>query len=70
MLDILRLRSCHGTLGGIFEYVVVKIAVVINLVNKLVHARRGVSCAALERLRTDDLAVVDNELLVEGGFWG
>lgn len=70
MLDILRLRPCHGSLRGIPEDVVVKVAVVVNLMNELVHARRRVSRAALEWLRTDDLAVVDNELLVEGGFWG
>jgi hypothetical protein len=69
MLDILQLRSRHRPLGCILQDVVVKVAVVIDLMNEAVHAGRGLSCATFERLGADDLAIVDNELLVKRGFW-
>jgi hypothetical protein len=65
MLDILQLRSRHRPLGCILQDVVVKVAVVVDLMNEAVHAGWGLSCAAFERLGTDDLAVVDDELLVK-----
>jgi hypothetical protein len=44
---------------------VVKVPFVVDLVDELVEAGRRLHTAALERLWADDLAVVDDELLVE-----
>jgi hypothetical protein len=44
---------------------VVKVFLVVDLVDELVDTGRRLHTAALERLWADDLAVVDDELLVE-----
>jgi hypothetical protein len=48
-----------------FQDVVVKVLFVVDLVNELVDTGWCLDAAALERLRADDLAVVDDKLLVE-----
>ena len=60
MLDVLQLGLGQGRLGRVPQNVVVEIPLVVDLVDELVHARRGLSIAALERLGADNLAVVDD----------
>lgn len=67
MLDIVHFRLGQWRPCGVFQDVVVEIPLVVDLVDELVDAGRGLCTAALERLWGDDLAVVDHELLVEGG---
>jgi hypothetical protein len=52
------------------QYVFVEVPLVVNLVDELIDAGRRLRGGALERLRTDDLAVVYDELLVERGCRG
>jgi predicted NAD/FAD-dependent oxidoreductase len=67
MLDVLELRLRQGCFGSKAQYVLVKVPLVVDLVDELVDAGRRLRVAALWRLRTDNLAVVDDELLVERG---
>jgi hypothetical protein len=50
----------------VLQYEVVKVFLVVDLVDELVDTGRRLHTAALERLRADDLAVVDDEFFVEG----
>jgi hypothetical protein len=65
VLHIVQLRLGQWCLRGVLQDVVVKVLLVVDLVDELVDAGRCRHTAALERLRADDLAVVDDELLVE-----
>jgi len=47
--------------------VLVKVAIIVDLVDQLVDARCELGSGALEWLRADNLAVVDYEFLVERG---
>jgi hypothetical protein len=67
MLDIVHFRLDQRCPCSILQNVVVEIPLVVDLVDELVDAGRGLGTAALERLWGNDLAVVDHELLVEGG---
>ena len=49
---------------------IVKVPLVVDLVDELIDAGRWLRGGALERLRTDDLAVVDDKLLVERCWHG
>lgn len=51
---------------GVLQDVIVKVLLVVDLIDELVHTGRCLNTAALEWLGSDDLAVVHNELLVEG----
>lgn len=66
MFDIVELRLAQGCFCGVLEDVVVEVLLVVDLVDELVDAGWRLDTAALERLWADDLAVVDNEFLVEG----
>lgn len=68
MLDILQFCFGHGRLGCVPEDVIVEISLVVNLVEELIHAWRRLSTAAPERLRADNLAIVDDQLLTERGW--
>jgi hypothetical protein len=67
VFDVVQLRLGQRCLGSVSQDVVVKILLVVDLVDEVVDAGRRLDAAALERLWADDLAVVDDELLVEGG---
>jgi len=66
VLQVLQLRLDEGCLCGVLQDVLIKVPFVVDLVDELVDAGRRLDAAALERLWADDLAVVDDELLVEG----
>lgn len=66
VLDVVQLRLAQGCLCGVLEDVVVEVLLVVDLVDELVDAGGRLDTAALERLWADDLAIVDDELLVEG----
>ena len=66
MLYILQLGLDQGCLRGVFQYVFVKVPLVVDLVDELVDAGQWLHTAALQRLGAHDLAVVHYELLVEG----
>ena len=67
VLDVLQFRLGQGRLGGMAQDVLVKVALVVDLVDELIDAGCELRRGALERLRADNLAVVDYELLVERG---
>jgi len=47
--------------------ILVKVAIIVDLVDQLVDARCELGSNALEWLRADNLTVVDYELLIERG---
>lgn len=65
MLDILKLRSGKRRFGPLTQDKLLKVSLIVDLVNELIDAGRGVSGAALERLGCYNLAVVNHEFLVE-----
>jgi hypothetical protein len=65
VLHIVKLGLGQWGLRGMLQDIVVKVPLVVDLVDELVNAGRRLNAAALERLWADDLAVVDDELLVE-----
>jgi len=52
------------------QNIFVKVALIVDLVDELVDAGRGLSSRALGWLWTDDLAIVDDKFLVERGYDG
>lgn len=65
MLDILQLRLDCRDLGSVLQDEVIKVFVVVDLVNEVIDAWWGLRSTAFKWLWTDNLAVVDNQLLVE-----
>ena len=65
MFHVLQISTDGWYFGRVLENVVFEILVVVDLVDELVHARRRLRRAALEALRTDNLAIVDNQFFVE-----
>jgi hypothetical protein len=45
------------------ENVVVKVSVIVDLVDELIDAGRGLSAATLEGLGADNLAIADSQFL-------
>lgn len=68
MLDIMQLWPDRGDFGGILQDVVVKVFVVVDLVDELVDTWWKLCRATLERLWANYLAIVDDQLLVEGCY--
>lgn len=68
MLKVLQFGSGDRGFGGILEDVLIEIALVVDLIDELVHAGWSVGIAVFERLRAHNLAVVDDKLLVERGY--
>ena len=65
MFHVLQISTDGGYFGGLLENVVFEILVIVDLIDELVHARRRLRRAALEGLRTDNLAIVDDQFFVE-----
>jgi len=66
VLEVLQLGLDQRSLCGVLQDVVVEVPLVVDLEDKVVNAGLRLDAAALERLRSDHLAVVDEELLIEG----
>ena len=65
MLDILQLRLDCRDLGSVLQDEVIKVFVVVDLVNEVIDAWWELRSTAFKWLWTENLAVVDNQLLVE-----
>ena len=65
MLYVLELRLHCGHFGSILQNEVIEVLVVVDLVDEVIDTWRGMCSTALEWLWADDLAIVDNQLLVE-----
>lgn len=65
MPHVLQIRADGGHLRGVLDDVIIEILFVVDLVDELVHARWRLRRATLEAVRTDDLAIVDDQLLIE-----
>jgi hypothetical protein len=70
VFDIVQLSLGQRCLCGVFQDEVVKVPLVVDLVDHVVDAGWRLDAAAPERLWADDLAVVDDKLLVEGRWQG
>jgi hypothetical protein len=67
VFDVVQLRLGQRRLCSVSQNKVVEISLVVDLVDEVVDAGGRLDATALERLWADDLAIVDDELLVEGG---
>jgi hypothetical protein len=50
------------------QNILVEVSLVIDLVDELVDTGRSLGSGALERLWADNLAIVDDEFLIERGY--
>jgi hypothetical protein len=66
VFDVVQLRLGQWRLCSVSQNEVVEISLVVDLVDEVVDAGGRLDATALERLWADDLAIVDDELLVEG----
>jgi hypothetical protein len=66
VFDVVQLRLGQRRLCSVSQNKVVEISLVVDLVDEVVDAGGRLDATALERLWADDLAIVDDELLVEG----
>jgi hypothetical protein len=66
VFDVVQLRLGQRRLCSVSQNEVVEISLVVDLVDEVVDAGGRLDATALERLWADDLAIVDDELLVEG----
>lgn len=53
-----------------FKNIVIEVLLVVDLVDKLVHAMGRLYSTAFQRLWSDNLAIVDDKLLVKRGYDG
>ena len=66
MFHVVELGFGQWRFRCVLQDVVVKVLLVVDLIDELIHTGRCLDTAALERLGSHDLAVVHDELLIEG----
>ena len=66
MLDVMQLWPGRRDFRGMIQDEVVKVFIVVDLVDEMIDTRWRLRSATLERLWAYHLAIVYNQLLIEG----
>lgn len=70
MFDVMQLRFDCRHLRRVLQDIVVEVFVVVDLIDELIHTGWELRSAALEWLRANHLAIVDDQFLIERRWKG